>query len=372
MCTRINSLAKSSTDKPITEAHRRTRSRGFTVVELLVVIAIMGVLLALLLPAVQSSREAARLITCRSNLKQIGLAISQYHEVFGRIPPAAVWRGVGEPLGSGMFPLGTIDRTSLGISPGLEPDRLQANWLICLLPFMEQSPAHALLGNGRTVDNPECADVRVTRMPSLACPSDSYSAIPFDRSALFGTPGQLYARGNYAVNMGPNQICLKHWPGCSDGFEVDSVNLTGRNTAVWGDGIAGFNRTFRFADCSRGLSNLIAVSEVRAGVRSTDSRGVWSLGFCGSSVLAGNFRGPNPTDFSDGITACSELQLQMTDEELKRLGMPCAPAHVPSNFASASRSLHRMGVNVLRLDGSATFETNDINDDLWVEMHRRE
>ena len=64
----------------------RTFQRGFTLIELLVVIAIIGILIALLLPAVQAAREAARRTQCRSNLKQLGLALHGYHESFGRFP----------------------------------------------------------------------------------------------------------------------------------------------------------------------------------------------------------------------------------------------------------------------------------------------
>ena len=79
----------------------RRLQRGFTLVELLVVIAIIGILVAILLPAVQAAREAARRASCKNNLRQVALAMHNFHDAFGAFPPSRIWSGVpGDPAGS--------------------------------------------------------------------------------------------------------------------------------------------------------------------------------------------------------------------------------------------------------------------------------
>src|SRR6187549_1966196 len=99
----------------------RPRTRpGFTLIELLVVIAIIAILIALLLPAVQSAREAARRIQCVNNMKQLGLAFHNYHDVNGIFPTAENWSGNSA-------------------APGANPRRA-FSWRLPILPFIEQSP----------------------------------------------------------------------------------------------------------------------------------------------------------------------------------------------------------------------------------------
>jgi len=101
---------------------------GFTIVEVLVSIAVIGILLALILPAIVQSRGAARKLQCTNNLKQIGLALHSYHDTHSLLPPMSVWAGPpGEPLGGGSLPVGVVDRVMLGLAPSTEPARLHAN-----------------------------------------------------------------------------------------------------------------------------------------------------------------------------------------------------------------------------------------------------
>ena len=113
-----------------------TRRIGFTLVELLVVITIIGILIALLLPAVQSAREAARQMQCSNNLKQIGLAFHCYHKAHNVFPPSYVT----QPGGGGLN--GTPDTTTLDAGPGWA-------WGALLLPYLEQGSLHDKLDFSR-------------------------------------------------------------------------------------------------------------------------------------------------------------------------------------------------------------------------------
>lgn len=148
---------------------RRTRSRAFTLVELLVVIAIIGILVALLLPAVQAAREAARRMQCGNNLKQMGLAVHNYHDTYKIFPPAKLNSGSENAVPANtLFPEGVRNHTG---------------WLM-MLPFFEQTALHSRINfnlptnqsnqySGLPAPNSSANDpILQQRMPMLECPSD--------------------------------------------------------------------------------------------------------------------------------------------------------------------------------------------------------
>ncbi|MDZ4656974.1 MAG: DUF1559 domain-containing protein [Bythopirellula sp.] len=133
-------------DPPINP--RRSFATGFTLVELLVVISIIGVLIALLLPAIQAARETARTCTCRSHLRQIGLAMHMHHDLLGYLPPASTHASIG------------TDRESA---------------LLFLLPYLEESNRYVTYNSDLGTSDPVNAGVVEATIPVYLCPSMIYT-----------------------------------------------------------------------------------------------------------------------------------------------------------------------------------------------------
>lgn len=191
------------------------RSRtGFTLVELLVVIAIIGILIALLLPAIQYAREAARRSQCQNNLRNIGVALQNFHDTNKRLPP-------------GWF----------ADVPEGEPGW---GWAAFLLHFVEQQ---ALLDEQihleHHIDEPENAAARKTPIPIYLCPSDARAENPFMLTGLH-TPLFEVGRSNYVGVFGTGEI---------------------ETNPSQGDGTFYHNSRVRFADILDGLSNTLVVGE---------------------------------------------------------------------------------------------------------------
>lgn len=358
--------------------------RAFSLVELLVVIAIIGLLVALLLPAVQQSRAAARRTACVNNLRQIGLAIHNYHDTHSLLPPAAIWGGPpGEPLGGGLMPIGLFDRVAAGVSPSSEPSRMSASWLVMMLPQLDQAPLYNTLDSKSPIATGQNQTVRETALSVLKCPSDSFNEDFYVRDGAIGVGTNKYARGNYAMNFGPDRECITEADpeNCEDGFHVDSVMLATENYQLWGSGAGGFNKSFAFKDVKSGLSNFVVVDEIRAGVHPFDSRGAWALGFVGSSLTARHgladsteedSYGPNNQNAeSDDIIGCGAVTAAAPDL-LTTQRMPCYSGTPEIADQATARSLHAGGVHVLMGDGSSHFVSDSVNLDVWFQTHKRD
>jgi len=259
---------------------RKKRSSGFTLVELLVVIAIIGILVALLLPAVQSAREAARRMSCGNNLKQFGLALHNYHDTYKCFPPAL--------LNSGRYTGGAdADTSTLAQYHYPEGVRNHAGWLF-MLPYIEQGPlADAIDMNGPTnTSNPRAggpdptshplwpqnqlalADVRV---PILECPSHAHSG---ELSTYAPNSSSFYTRdrarrGSYLFVVGYATDYNRNWDYYlqASGYEAVRVGPFGNNSHC------------RIAQITDGTANTAAIGESAGGATQLTSThfGPWGL-----------------------------------------------------------------------------------------------
>lgn len=360
---------------------RTTRTRrGLTLVELLVAMGIIGLLAAILLPAIQYARESGRRSACANNLHQIGLALQGYLDGHRTFPPAVIWSPAGEPLGGGLYPIGVIDRVARFAA--VDQDTIFANWAVMLLPYLERDDVAAQFDLRQPIGAAANAAARATNVPTFLCPTDSYNAQPFLRGAAAGIKDNKYARGNYAINVGPDKGCLDNGPNpdnapCVGGFFVLGTDLEKDNRQIWGQGIAGGNRSFGPRDVTDGLSQTVACDEIRAGIDGLDPRGVWALGQVGSSLTArhgmdSGAAGPNPTRSAEEIMGCGALQQKLGGPDA--LGdMGCLGGNVTDevNAVATARSLHARGVQVLMCDGSVHFLSNSVAIEVWHALHTR-
>jgi prepilin-type N-terminal cleavage/methylation domain-containing protein len=289
------------------------RTRGFTLVELLVVIAIIGVLVALLLPAVQSAREAARRSQCLNNLRQVGLAMHNYVDTFDRLPVGAY-----------------------GCCWG--------TWQVAVLPYLEQGNLGNLYHHenkfGVPVDNARYSHapnfpVTKTRLKVLTCPTDTTPA----RTANSGITYH-----NYVVNFGNTIYNQTDFAGViflgAPFFEVTGVN----------DKRPGI----RFAQITDGLSNTLMNAETVQG-QAGDLRGFsW---WRGGTVFQG-YQGPNSA-IPDCLFAGGQC------DPTKHLNPPCIRATASTPTMMASRSRHAGGVHAVLCDGSSRFFSNNIAIGVW-------
>lgn len=221
----------------IVSRHRRG-ARGFTLIELLVVIAIIAVLVALLLPAVQQAREAARRSQCKNNLKQMGLAIHNYHDTFGSFPPG----GISVPTNNA--------KTFIG-------------FMISILPNIDQTPLYNNYNS--SLFNVDKANMPVlqTRVPAYNCPSDVNAGTlqtPASGPALPAAPLNTMATSTYRANAGVATNCASYWDGQygTSGLAAVGLLMPNRGMIHVVDGNVGCERAATVTD---GLSNTLAVGE---------------------------------------------------------------------------------------------------------------
>ncbi len=364
------------------QALRRKRG-AFTLVELLVVIAIIAILVALLLPAVTSTREAARRLQCKNRLRQLGLAVLNFESAMGALP-AGAWlsdvekqsdpdkcRALGTDVGLGteMANNGCFDIFGRKAGPNV-------SWIVTILPFLEEQALYDQFDFGlKLQEQPVRSDgtaVYSTALGTLMCPSDGTASVAFFEGSSVGSGWNVVAgrgglaKGNYAAYTSVVHIDhFKTRAGALGGFDVGS--RAGQKIGKVVDGV----------------SKTLLATEVRTLDRASDSRGVWSAPFPGASLVALDWHAadsgkigasnfyipdsdydandvafPNSATYHDVVVGGGPANAVFADQQ----GMPQSGFSNGQQFLGAApRSRHPGGVNAVALDGHVGYVSDEID-----------
>jgi prepilin-type N-terminal cleavage/methylation domain-containing protein/prepilin-type processing-associated H-X9-DG protein len=328
----------------------RAARTAFTLVELLVVIAIIGILIALLLPAVQAARESSRRSACANNLKQIALALANHEAIAGRYP------------------------SSFTITPGQALATNNGSWSIQarLLPFLEGGAAFSQIQFDLPWDDPanQNSGVPTLRIPAYQCPSEVNDLARTKNGEAYVYPH------NYGGNFG-------RW------FVYDP-----RDRSATGDGVFYVNSRLRSARVEDGLSKTLAFAEVKAFtpyIRNTANPGPAIPDTAADLPTAGQLKlgaetndNTGHTEWPDGCVHHSGITTVFTpnavvpfdnngqtfdiDVNSRKEGSSAAE---PTYAAITARSYHPGGVNTARLDGSVHLVADGIDRDVWRALSTR-
>ena len=305
---------------------RGRQKRGFTLIELLVVIAIIAILIALLLPAVQQAREAARRIQCRNNLKQLGLALHNYHDAYNCFPP-----GHGNSGG-----------IQFGQSFDNEGTSANWGWGAHLLPYVDQAALFNRLNVGNigldfAVANPSLLQEMQKPLPAFRCPSDTAPDLNTDQLVPSGDTGE-----NDDCTGGTCQpLATSNYVAANDTDNLEGNNWNGMFGRVYATASGDTARCTRIRDITDGTSNTVAVGE-RA----------WELG--GVRLQAAVVFGTNGDNDNDNNRGLNYVMATGG----RRINDTC------DTCDRGFSSLHEGGAHFLLADGSVRFITENINHDL--------
>ena len=330
----------------------KSSRRGFTLVELLVVIAIIGILIGLLLPAVQAAREAARRMQCTNNLKQLGLAVQNYHDVNNALPAARAMLGKSGQIHNGSMPAGGGFGTALFILPFIEQTAMWDQILIYAANGL-QNPWAINKATYPAFCNP---------IDSFLCPSDGNARQP-------STDGHETARCNYVTSRGDSL-----W---NNNRNPKDESSTAAKTAH--RGIFHVGEFPNMSIVTDGTSNTLAWSEAVSAPGSGGRQIKGNLVAGISSMYNGNsFPGPClavkvGTELDRDATSASWRAQRIADGQVLLQGFNTVlPPNSPNCSYSgdnvwgvaSAQSNHSGGVNAAMLDGSVRFvsETVDCGD----------
>ena len=317
---------------------RKIRNRGFTLIELLVVIAIIAVLIALLLPAVQQARESARRTQCKNNVKQLGLAMHNYHDTYNTFPPNSLQWGA---------PAFTPEWT--GTQHGSQ--------LVMLLPYIDQAPLYNAINfqnvnaESTTVQGKPIYQIVV---PAFICPT---ATSPNQRD------GDLRAKSNYAPSMGAQTLPV-NGGGCPGLFPpygpfIDpQYAASGGNVAngYFGTGPAGHGNTLTMSQISGMFSRGSAAAKLRD---ATDG--------VSNTILMGEVRPDCSDHINNGWFHNNALWCATTPS----INFPTCPNSPPRadncnrsdtwNTSQGFKSEHIGGAHFLMSDGSVQFFSDNLD-----------
>jgi prepilin-type N-terminal cleavage/methylation domain-containing protein/prepilin-type processing-associated H-X9-DG protein len=329
-----------------------TRYRqGFTLIELLVVIAIIAVLIALLLPAVQAAREAARRAQCINNLKQVGVAMHNYHQATGSLPPGG---------------MAIVDGT----------------WQLFILPYMELNTLYNAYNQDGTYEIPGSGGVKNTdsnlryggivqltvtsaRINSLTCPSDIINQAGYP-SGVASMPVSFH---NYVVNFGSfgyyQQLSTapNNYGGSTYATPFPPGNWTG---APFSDAEPSYYparlQVSTAASITDGLSNTLMNSECVQGHANGSNQDLRGFTWWGEAATFSGWLAPNSPlpDIEESSGYCAALY-----PAIFAPNPPCTTSNGTNGVVYAARSRHPGGVNTLLCDGSVKFMKNSISLPVW-------
>ncbi|MBA4031780.1 MAG: prepilin-type cleavage/methylation domain-containing protein [Planctomyces sp.] len=316
----------------------RPRS-AFTLIELLVVIAIIAILIALLLPAVQQAREAARRTQCKNNLKQLGLALHNYHDVHNMFPPFSGGTGSGLNIANG--------------------NRTRLSGIVYVLPFIEQAALYREIVALNTPPYDNTAQYKVA-LPALLCPSDAGLVDPNNAGNTRGKKNYMFCAGDTHAGIAAAN-CTR---------PANPVVLPNR-------GMFGTYTCYGLRDATDGSSNTIAMAEIcgsdrvggpggtartvlAAGTASPAScRALWNAST--KTYTDGGFTGEAARSYrwADGAASWSAFSTAAPPNAGSCLSNGGGAGHCDGLYAAESR--HAGGVQALMTDGAVRFISENID-----------
>ncbi len=291
---------------------RRLHNAAFTLIELLVVLTIAGILIVLLMPAVQAAREAARRTQCKNHLKQMGLALHNYHAAMGVFPPGYVCADASDHQNS---------------APGW-------GWAAMLLPQLDQSPLYNACNFDLSVNDPANTTVARSRLELFMCPSDTRAGACDVIDDAMAIRAAQFATNSYAANFGS-------WGDIGEEPDL-STGLFGRNSRV------------RVQDVIDGTNSTVAIGERVAAL--TQAPWIGAVPFGLAQITAGA-----PVYSNDEEDAAVHTLAHVGSFSL------CDVESGPDHFFS----LHKQGAHFLMTDGSVRFLESTIHLDVLHALSTR-